>query len=81
MTALHIISARYTGDEFGTRYRVLCDGEVYGGLNRWLLAALEDGMSPDDLQLEPDADEPDEWWPGSPDEDSTLAFASRRGWR
>jgi len=74
MTALHIISARYPGDEFGPRYTVRVDGEIYSGLNKWLLAALEDGMTPEDLQLEPDADEPDEWWPGSPDEDMPYRF-------
>lgn len=80
MTALHIISARYPGDEFGTRYTVLVGGEVYANVNRFVLRDLEDGYSPEDLGMEPDADEPDEWWPGSPDEDSTT-LVRHRGWR
>lgn len=75
---LHIISRRHDA-VFGEIATVLLDGEVYAGINRWLLAALRDGLTPDDLQIDPAKDEPAEWWPGSPDEDSTWAFARLRG--
>lgn len=61
--SVHIISTSYRNSaELGPRYTVLVDGEIYPRINKYLLASLRDGMTPAELELEPEGEiEPQEW--------------------
>jgi hypothetical protein len=55
---IHICSTLFRPNAVSPIYTILLDGELYSNVNRYLLAALQDGMTPDDLDMEPsDADE------------------------
>lgn len=52
---VHIIAKSYHhGNE---RFTVLCDGEVYAGLRQSFVECLQEGMTPDELELTPDSAE------------------------
>jgi hypothetical protein len=56
---LHICSTRYRPNAVSPIYTVLIDGELYTNVNRYLLAALQDGMTPDELEMTPSEEEED----------------------
>lgn len=54
---MFVCSTRFIpGDEFGPRRTVLIDGEYYT-VNRFLFGALKDGMTVEELELEPDEED------------------------
>lgn len=52
---IHICSTLYRPNAVSPIHTILLDGEVYENVNKYLLAALMDGMSPADLEMEPAA--------------------------
>lgn len=59
MTTVFIVKTIYNGSQLGPRYEVLVDGEYYE-VGRRTLQALQDGMTPEDLDLEPFEEEEEE---------------------
>jgi hypothetical protein len=56
---IHICSTLYRRDAVSPIYSVLIDGEIYSNVNKYLLAALQDGMTPDELEMTPSEEEED----------------------
>jgi hypothetical protein len=71
----HIIGRTHPDDEIGPRYTLMIDGEQFSNVNRFVLASLEDGMTPSELGMDPDDESR-----GGPDEDCTT-LVRYRGWR
>lgn len=60
---VHIISKSFRNSaELGPRYTVLVDGEIYPRINKYLLASLRDGMTPEELELEPEGEADEQEW-------------------
>jgi len=49
---IHIVRTVHRGDPIGPRHTVLM-GSGYYAVNKYLLASLQNGMTPDELDLEP----------------------------
>ena len=56
---IHICSTLYRPNAVSPIYTVLIDGELYCNVNKYLLAALQDGMTPDELEMTPSEEEED----------------------
>ena len=56
---IHICSTLFRPNAVSPIYTVLIDGELYCNVNKYLLAALQDGMTPDELEMTPSAEEED----------------------
>ncbi len=54
---IHVISRTFSGGQM-QRMAILLDGEIYT-VNDYLLAALRRGVSPEELELEPEEEEDD----------------------
>jgi hypothetical protein len=56
---IHICSTLYRPNAVSPIHTVLIDGELYCNVNKYLLAALQDGMTPDELEMTPSEEEED----------------------
>jgi len=56
---IHICSTLFRPNAVSPIYTVLIDGELYCNVNKYLLAALQDGMTPAELEMEPSEEEED----------------------
>ena len=50
-------SERVRSNAVSPVYQVMIEGRRYSNINQWLLAFLEDGTTPEELELEPDEEE------------------------
>lgn len=55
-----ICSTLYRPNAVSPIHTVLIDGEYYTRVNKYLLAALQEGMTPEELDMEP-SDEADDY--------------------
>jgi hypothetical protein len=56
---IHICSTLFRPNAVSPIYTILVDGELYSNVNKYLLAALHDGMTPDELEMEPSDEDED----------------------
>lgn len=56
---VHICSTLFRPNAVSPIYTVLIDGEIYSNVNKYLLKALQEGMTPEELEMDPDEEDED----------------------